>query len=127
GGRIDVHATPGDGTRFRIYLPLTLAVTQALLVRAAHASYAIPSTMIAQVLELRSDALERMRADGFAEWQEQRYPYRYLPELLGKRRARPEIHRFNWVLLLRAGGERLALHIDAMRGNQEIVVKSAGP
>lgn len=127
GGRIDVNATPGDGTRFRIYLPLTLAVTQALLVRAAHASYAIPSTMIAQVLELRSDALERMRADGFAEWQEQRYPYRYLPELLGNRRARPEIHRFNWVLLLRAGGERLALHIDAMRGNQEIVVKSAGP
>ncbi|MBA4743390.1 MAG: response regulator, partial [Azoarcus sp.] len=127
GGRIDVRASSGDGTRFRIYLPLTLAVTQALLVRAAHASHAIPSTMIAQVLELRSDALERMRADGYAEWQDQRYPYRYLPELLGNRRARPEIHRFNWVLLLRAGGERLALHIDALRGNQEIVVKSAGP
>ena len=127
GGRIDVHASDGQGTRFRIYLPLTLAVTQALLVRAGQSSYAIPSTMIAQAVELRADAIERVRADGFVEWQGQRFNYRYLPELLGERRAVPEIHRFNWVLLLRAGGESLAVHVDALRGNQEIVVKAAGP
>ena len=127
GGRIDVHAGDGQGTRFRIYLPLTLAVTQALLVRAGQATFAIPSTMIAQALELRADAVERVRADGFAEWQGQRFNYRYLPELLGDHQAAPEIQRFNWVLLLRAGGETLAVHVDALRGNQEIVVKSAGP
>lgn len=127
GGRIDVHASTGQGTRFRIYLPLTLAVTQALLVRAGTASYAIPSSMIAQAMELRADAIERVRADGFVEWQGQRFNYRYLPELLGDRRTRPEIHRFNWVLLLRAGGESLAVHVDSLRGNHEIVVKSAGP
>ncbi|MDX5362810.1 MAG: Hpt domain-containing protein [Pseudazoarcus pumilus] len=127
GGRIDVHASEGQGTRFRIYLPLTLAVTQALLVRAGTASYAIPSSMIAQAMELRADAIERVRADGFVEWQGQRFNYRYLPELLGDRRTRPEIHRFNWVLLLRAGGESLAVHVDSLRGNHEIVVKSAGP
>ena len=127
GGRIDVDANEGQGTRFRIYLPLTLAVTQALLVRAGAASYAIPSSMIAQAMELRSDAIERVRADGFVEWQDQRFDYRYLPELLGDLRSRPEIHRFNWVLLLRAGNENLAVHVDSLRGNQEIVVKSAGP
>jgi len=127
GGRIDVHASPGQGTRFRIYLPLTLAVTQALLVRAGQTTYAIPSTMIAQALELRSDAVERVRADGFAEWQGQRFSYRYLPQLLGDHRAVPEIQRFNWLLLLRAGGENLAVHVDALRGNQEVVVKAAGP
>jgi chemosensory pili system protein ChpA (sensor histidine kinase/response regulator) len=127
GGRIDVHAAKSRGTEFRIYLPLTLAVTQALLVRAAGRSYAIPSSMVAQVLELKSDALAALKRDGGTTWQDQRFAYRYLPPLLGDRSSQPDTQRFNWVLLLRAGAQTLALHVDALRGNQEIVVKNAGP
>jgi chemosensory pili system protein ChpA (sensor histidine kinase/response regulator) len=127
GGRIDVRATPGKGSEFRIYLPLTLAVTQAVLVRAANRSYAIPSRMIAQVMELKADAMDKLRAAGGTEWQGEHFAYRYLPHLLGDRNAQPELQRFNWVLLLRAGAQTLALHVDALRGNQEIVVKNAGP
>lgn len=127
GGRIEVRSTPGAGTAIRVYLPLTLAVTQALLVRAGHRTFAIPSSMVAQVQELRPEALEQLRKMGHADWQGDRYSYRYLPHLLGDRRTQPEIHRFNWVLLLRAGAQTLALHVDGLKGNQEIVVKNAGP
>ncbi|THF63844.1 response regulator [Pseudothauera nasutitermitis] len=127
GGRLDVSSQPGQGTRFRIYLPLTLAVTQALLVRAGNRSWAVPSSMIAQVLELKADALERLRTEGGTEWQDEHYSYRYLPRLLGDRHTQPEVQRFNWILLLRAGAQTLALHVDGLRGNQEIVVKNAGP
>ncbi len=127
GGRIDIHAARGRGTEFRIYLPLTLAVTQALLIRAGARTYAIPSSVVAQVLELKADALGALQRDGGTEWQGQRFAYRYLPRLLGDRLAQPEQQRFNWVLLLRAGAQTLALHVDALRGNQEIVVKNAGP
>ncbi|HRP74796.1 MAG TPA: Hpt domain-containing protein [Rhodocyclaceae bacterium] len=127
GGRIDVRTTQGEGTEFRIHLPLTLAVTQALLVRAAGRTYAIPSTMIAQVLELKTDALERVIEEGGTSWQDRHFAYRYLPRLLGDNQTRPEVQRFNWLLLLHAGAQTLALHVDALRGNQEIVVKNAGP
>ncbi|WP_332670997.1 hybrid sensor histidine kinase/response regulator [Aromatoleum sp.] len=127
GGRIDIHSAPGRGTEFRIYLPLTLAVTQALLIRAIGRTYAVPSSVVAQVLELKADALAALQRDGGTDWQGQRFAYRYLPRLLGDRRAQPEPQRFNWVLLLRAGAQTLALHVDALRGNQEIVVKNAGP
>jgi chemosensory pili system protein ChpA (sensor histidine kinase/response regulator) len=83
--------------------------------------------MIAQVMELKADAMDKLRAAGGTEWQGEHFAYRYLPHLLGDRNAQPELQRFNWVLLLRAGAQTLALHVDALRGNQEIVVKNAGP
>ncbi|ANQ86617.1 putative pilus biogenese protein [Azoarcus olearius] len=127
GGRIDVSSERGKGALFRIYLPLTLAVTQALLVRAGGRTYAIPSSMVAQVMELKPDALGRLITDGGSEWLGQRYDYSYLPRLLGDGVTQPVVQRYNWILLLRAGAQTLALHVDELRGNQEIVVKNAGP
>src|SRR5712671_1654692 len=57
GGRVEMRFTRGQGTRFVIYLPLTLAVTQTVLVRAGNKSYAIPSVMVEQVLQLRQEQL----------------------------------------------------------------------
>ncbi|WP_183635274.1 Hpt domain-containing protein [Niveibacterium umoris] len=127
GGRIDVGSVQGQGARFVIHLPLTLAVTQALLVRSGERTFAIPSNMVEQVLELKQDALDEMRARGFALWKDQKYPFYYLPRLLGDSKSQPAAGRFHWVLLLRVGTDAIALYIDELRGNQEIVVKNAGP
>jgi chemosensory pili system protein ChpA (sensor histidine kinase/response regulator) len=83
--------------------------------------------MVAQVLELKPHALAQIQADGSTTWMGQQFSYQYLPRLLGDQITQPEVHRFNWVLLLRAGAQTLALHVDGLRGNQEIVVKNAGP
>ena len=127
GGRVDVSSRRGAGTRFHLRLPLTLAVTQALLVEAGGRSWAVPSNMIVQALELKPDALRGLQDEHGLDWQGERFPYRYLPRLLGDREARPVEQRYNWVLLLRAGAQTLALHVDGLRGNQEIIVKNAGP
>jgi len=127
GGRIEVFSNAGQGTTFRLYLPLTLAVTKALLVRSGSTQYAIPSAMIEQVLDLREKGLARIRDGNFAVWGENRYPFHYLPHLLGDLRALPERHSRYWVLLLRSGTNRIAAQVDAVLGNQEIVVKNIGP
>ena len=127
GGRIEVASESGQGTRFIVHLPLTLAVTQALLVKAGERTYAIPSNMVEQVLELRQADFEALREKGFVDWKEKRYPLAYLPRLLGDTRTQPVASRFQWVLLLRSGPDLIALHVDELRGNQEIVVKNAGP
>jgi len=127
GGRIEIASETGKGSRFLIHLPLTLAVTQALLVRSGERTYAIPSNMVEQALELKEVALAEVRAKGFVEWKDTQYPLTYLPRLLGNVHAQPQPGRYHWVLLVRAGNQPLAVHIDELRGNQEIVVKNAGP
>jgi len=126
GGRIEVVSTPGKGTTFRLYIPLTLAVTQALLVRTGNRMYAIPSVMIEQVLDLKDTALTRIREAGAAEWMGNHYPFNYLPHLLGDTQALPEMRRQYWVLLLRSGKQRIAVQVDELKGNQEVVVKNIG-
>ncbi len=127
GGRIDVHAQPGQGTRFRIYLPLTLAVAQVLLVQAGNRGYALPSTMIEQVQELKPAAIEKIRQDGHIDWLGVNYPWHYLPRLLGDATSQPQPARRHWLLFLKGGDQHLALEVDSLMGNQEIVLKKIGP
>jgi chemosensory pili system protein ChpA (sensor histidine kinase/response regulator) len=128
GGRVEMRFTKGQGTRFTIYLPLTLAVTQAVLVRAGTRTYAIPSVMVEQVLQLRQEQLVAAYSQRQTVWQDRHYPFHYLPHLLGTANAVAEQKRFSPTLYLRSGTNSIALHVDDMVGsNQEIVVKAIGP
>jgi chemosensory pili system protein ChpA (sensor histidine kinase/response regulator) len=126
GGRVDIATTRGQGTTFTVYLPLTLAVTQAVLVRSGGSLLALSSAMVEQVLRLKADALAGLYASKQVEFQARNYPLHSLQYMLGGTAA-TELQSYNSVLLLRSGVQRIALHVDELMGNQEIVVKSLGP
>jgi chemosensory pili system protein ChpA (sensor histidine kinase/response regulator) len=125
-GRVDIISARGKGTTFTVYLPLTLAVTQAVLVRCGPAVLAISSAMVEQVLRLKAEALAGLYQAQAVSFQERAYPLHYVRHLLGAPGA-TEVQPYNSVLLLRSGVQRIALHIDELVGNQEVVVKAIGP
>lgn len=127
GGRIDVSSEPGHGVNFTIHLPLTLAVTKTLLVRAGHHTYALPSTMIENVQQLKPAALEAAYQQKYIDWHGARYPLHNLSHLLGDDEAEVESKPYNAILQLRAGDSRIAVHVDELLGNHEVVVKNIGP
>lgn len=127
GGRIDLVSTPAQGTTFRILLPVTVAITQALLVRALDRRWAIPANLIVQTEHLPAEALRAAQQMGHLIWQGKAYPLRYLPHLLDRPNQTEPLERRNWVVLLASGEERLALHVDELAGSQEVIAKPAGP
>ncbi len=127
GGRVDISSEVGKGVRFSIHLPLTLAVTKTLLVRAGQATYALPSTMVEHVQQLKPGEITAIYQQHFVEWQGHRYVLYYLPRLLGDDQSEVISQPHNPVLLLRSGEQRIALHVDSLLGNQEVVVKNIGP
>jgi chemosensory pili system protein ChpA (sensor histidine kinase/response regulator) len=127
GGRIDVFSVPQKGTRFVIHLPLTLLVTHTLMMQAGQTIYAVPSNMVEQVQQVKPAAMEEAYRVGRVDWQGERYPLHYMLNLLEDGRQAPEIRPYNALILLRSGDQRIAVHVDALIGIQEVVVKNIGP
>ncbi|HYP67165.1 MAG TPA: Hpt domain-containing protein [Thiobacillaceae bacterium] len=127
GGRVEVASESGKGVTFTIYLPLTLAVAQAVIITAGRQDFALPTTMVGQVQELKPEQLSAALAAGAVEWRGTRYPLFYLPHLLGQMDATHEIQRFNSVVLMKSGSNHAAFLVDQVQGAREIVVKNIGP
>lgn len=126
GGRIEVQSTAGQGVTFRLTLPLTLAITQAVLVQVGNQRYAIPASMVEQVHEMGPETIAAIRQAGGTQWKGTQYPWHYLPRLLGDVSAAPAAAHQAWLLQIKNGMDRLALEVDGLVGNQEIVVKPMG-
>lgn len=126
GGRIEIGSVAGRGTTFTITLPLTLAVTQAVLLRAGGTVYAVPSVMVEQAQEYKANGYADVLAKGEIRFKDNRYPLRSLLPLLGQIDT-PTPQRNIPVLLLRSGAQRAAVRVDEIIGNREVVVKTIGP
>jgi len=123
GGHVTVGGQAGQGTRFEIVLPLTLAVIPVMLVNASGQVWAIPSSMVEEARELAAEEAASRRVAGGLTRNGLHYPWHTLAELY-RLDAQPSAP--TWQLLLRHGGEQIALAVEALTQNQEVVVKPLG-
>ncbi|MCU7838931.1 MAG: Hpt domain-containing protein [Candidatus Thiodiazotropha sp. (ex Troendleina suluensis)] len=129
GGSLEIDSQPGRGTSFIIRLPLTLAISDALLVRVGEEIYAIPHGTVAAVVRVRRQELlacYNEQQDGF-EYGGKRYKVSYLGRMMGT--GQHEIHeatRWLPLLLLQTGEHQAALQVDELLGSRQVVVKSLG-
>jgi chemosensory pili system protein ChpA (sensor histidine kinase/response regulator) len=130
GGGLFIDSTYGKGSRFTIRLPFTLAISQALIVRVAEETYALPLATVEGVVRLPRNIVARhLGKDApLFEYGGQKYRFQHLGAFVGLGATRlPESDVSMSVVLIRAGEHSTALVTDELVGSREIVVKSLGP
>ncbi|AZE97134.1 Signal transduction histidine kinase CheA [Pseudomonas orientalis] len=131
GGSMVIDSIPGVGVHFRIRLPFTVSVNRALMVQCADDQYAIALNTIEGLVRVLPHELagHYQQDPPCYEYAGQRYELFYLgdllhtvsrPRLLGQYQPVP-------VLLMQCNERHVAVHVDAMAGTREIVVKGLGP
>ena len=133
GGSVSVVSELGKGSRFTMRVPLTVAVSDALVVRAADRYYAIPLVQIERVVRINPEKVYDYYQSGAAtlNFEDTDYRVRYLNEILSGNKLNELVVNTNTsvplIIIKNRGGQNMALQVDQIAGSRiEVVVKPLG-
>ncbi|MEB3791625.1 Hpt domain-containing protein [Acinetobacter sp. IK40] len=132
GGHVSVASTYGTGTTFTIRVPTTVAVSDALMVKAGDQQFAFPLAQIDRIVRISPMALEQYfdSQDDYFTIDQERYRLRYLSEFVAGQpipRLSGVVHSLPVLLIKGAQGQTTALLVDQLIGSRgQIVVKPVG-
>jgi two-component system chemotaxis sensor kinase CheA len=127
GATVDVSSRPGQGSVFTIRLPLTLAIIRALLVRCERWSFAIPLDSVMETVRLSDMSIHPVGQRRTMVLRDRIVPLMHLSEsLIQGARADRHAQQAAFAVVLNNGGDPVAVLVDSLVGEQEVVVKPLG-
>lgn len=124
-GSIEIETAPSQGTKFKISLPLTLAIIQALLVNVGQEIYAIPLSSVDETTIILPENIKRVQHQEVVVLRGKVLPIIRLQHLLDIALSESSEQEL-YVVVVRKGDKQAGLVVDSLIGQQEIVIKSLG-
>ncbi len=121
GGAVDIRTEPGKGTTVTLRLPLTLAIVRSLLARIGEETYAVPMTHVSETVELVPSILRSVKGKEVLMLREEVLPVLRMRQMMGF--EGDAVRGREQVVVVELAERRAALVVDALIGQQEIVVK----
>jgi two-component system chemotaxis sensor kinase CheA len=121
GGSVDIRSVQNEGTTVTLRLPLTLAIVRSLLARIGDETYAVPMTHVSETVELRPAILRSLQGREVLMLREEVLPLVRLRQIVDFSGEPPR--GLEQVIVVELAERRAALVVDALIGQQEIVVK----
>ena len=126
-GTIDVITRVGEGTTFRISLPITLAIIQALIVEAGGEKFAIPLTSVEESLRIYTRDIRTVERKEVFTLRDFTLPLLRLSDAFGFDDGRGHDEDTKWfIVVTRAGEKTVGLLVSSLVRQQEVVIKSIG-
>jgi two-component system chemotaxis sensor kinase CheA len=121
GGTIQLETEPGVGTRFLIELPLTLAITAAMIARVGDQIFAVPQSSVREVAEFETAAIHQLQGAEVVDFRGTPLPVIRLAQVLNlEASGAARLHAF----IVGSGPSAVGLLVDRIVGHREIVVRS---
>lgn len=125
-GFVSVETREGQGSKFTLQLPLSLATIQALLVSLADTVYAVPLVYVSEAVRLESEEIHSVGGNEFITLRGRVLPLLRLKEIFNIGPQGQNGDGATYVVVVRSGEKTMALAVDALVESQEIMVKSLG-
>ena len=123
-GHVDVETHIDEGSIFKIKLPLTLAIIQAMLVRVQEEMYAIPLTSIDSTINIEPTDIQTVQNKEVIVLRGEIIPIIRMEEALQVPHTKDSDEHF--VVVVHAGEAKAGIVVDNLIGQQEIVIKTLG-
>ncbi len=125
-GYVEVSTKKDVGTTFKIIIPLTLAIIQALMVEVSGAKYAIPLAPIEETLKVSIDEIENITGQNVIVIRDKVCPLFELNDLLGngfnENSENGTDHKY--IVVIAMGDKRFCVAVDQLMGQEEVVIKT---
>ncbi len=119
-GVVDIQSEPGKGTVLTISLPLTLAILPVLILRLGEQSFAVPLSMVREILSITPDQLQQVSGRATMVVRGEVLPVLPLAQLIGwEQGTNPEVG-----VLMQFGNNSFILSADGFAGHDDVVIKS---
>lgn len=125
GGRVDVRSSLGQGSVFTVRLPLTLAITDGMVLRCADQRLVIPLSNVVESLQLGQDDVFHIQGDGCVIRRHGEFiPLYQLSSLVGGTNSDTPAHGALMAIIVESEGQQMGLLVDELIGQQQIVIKN---
>ena len=127
GGQVSVETKPGQGTTFRIRLPVTLATFNGILVSAGGQSFVIPTAGVERIVRVGREEIQTVENRETIALNGHAVALVRLNEVLElPPRGPAKESRYTEVVVLGTGEKRVGFALDAVLGEQDVLVKTLG-